>query len=119
MSLGENPAPAGERMSSGPPPDMTSMSPRSRVVPLVVAGLIAGTAVLVVLAVLGDVGALLGFDTSGWKHWAAFESLAAGLALAFLAVLGLVLGRQFARLRTLSDDLRLGEEKFRLYAELG
>src|SRR5262249_19544533 len=39
--------------------------------------------------------------------------------LVCLAVLAFVLRRQFAELQTLSDELRRGEEKFRLFAELG
>ena len=107
-------------MSSRPPTDITrTLPPRSRVVPLVVAGLIAGTAALIILAVLGDAGLLLGFDPASWEHWAVFESATAATALVFLGVLGMVLRQQFTRLQTLSEELRRGEEKFRLYAELG
>jgi len=88
-------------------------------VPVVVAGLLSGIAGFIGLAVLGDAAVLLGFELEEWRHWAVFESIAAAVALSCLAMLALVLRRQFAELRTLSEDLRRGEEKFRLYAELG
>ena len=107
-------------MSFAPLPPRTDPLPaRSRAVPLLVAGLIAGTAGLILLAVLSDIIVLLGYDPEAWQAWAAFDSAAATTALGLLAILGLVLHRQFARLRSLSDELRLGEGKFRVYAELG
>jgi len=96
-----------------------SAAAHSRLLPVVIIDLLAGIAGLVVLAVLGDLGVLLGFEPEEWRHWAIFESTVAGVTLASLAVLALVLRRQFAELRTLSEELRRGEEKFRLYAELG
>ncbi len=85
---------------------------------MVVAGLVGAIVVLLVLAVLGDI---ITASISAPTHspWTWMHLGAASLILVLVGVLGIVLRRQFAQLRELSDDLRREEEKFRLYAELG
>lgn len=87
--------------------------------PIVVAGLIAGIFVFLGVAVLGDLLFILELDSSHTASWAPVHLAAAVVAFLLVAVLGHVLHRQFAQLRSLSEDLRRGEEKFRVYAELG
>jgi signal transduction histidine kinase len=92
---------------------------RSRAVPVVVAGLIAGIVALLGIAVLGDVLFLLGYDPEHSLAWIPVHLGAALLAFGLVSSLAFVLRRQFVQLRTLSEELRRGEDKFRLYAELG
>jgi len=94
------------------------VSIRSRAVPVVVAGLIACIVAALGIAVLGDLLFILGHD-HGRAAWIPIHLGAALVAFALVAALAFVVRRQFLHLRTLSEELRLGEEKFRLYAELG
>jgi signal transduction histidine kinase len=107
---------SSRRSSSGAP---EPISIRSRAVPVVVAGLIACIVALLGVAVLGDILFMLGYDPGHTIAWVPVHLGAAFVAFVLVASLAIVLRRQFMHLRTLSEELRRGEDKFRLYAELG
>jgi signal transduction histidine kinase len=103
------------------PSPNTSIPASSRsVLPLIVTGLIGSVAALIGFAVAGNVAALLGqssFISAG--RWTPVHLAAAAAAFVLIGVLGVILRRQFAQMRALSEELRRREEQFRAFAELG
>jgi signal transduction histidine kinase len=86
----------------------------------VVTALICGLAALVAFTVAGDLAALLGQPAdSDVGHWAPLDLVGGVAALVLVGILGVILRRQFARMRRLSEDLHHREGQFRTFAELG
>ena len=87
---------------------------------MAVMGLITALAALIVVGIANDLFELFG-DEAAEKGGplADLDVIAAVGSLALVAILTVVLWRQFRRLRVLSHDLLQEEERLRSYAELG